>query len=249
MTGQILVSGAGRALMERTSDPLHDHTLSLTGKDNPRVLFLATATGDDPYYIVTFYETYSSERCRPSHLRLFHITFDDLRPFILKHDVIHVGGGNTANMLDVWRRHEVDKVLRDAWEGGAVMTGGSAGAICWFEGGTTDSYGPELKPLGDGLGFLKGSLCPHYDVDGRQPQYHRAVLDGSLPAGYAIDNFAMLQFRGTELVGGVASQEGQRAFHVRPEDGRVVEEPIDVTVIAAPGGAATAPPPPPPPQS
>jgi len=242
MTGQILVSGAGRALMEKTNDPLHDYTLSLTGKDNPRVLFLGTATGDDPYYILTFYDTYNSEKCRPAHLRLFHITVQDLRPFILKHDVIHVGGGNTANMLDVWRRHEVDKALRDAWEGGAVMTGGSAGAICWFEGGTTDSFGPELKPLNDGLGFLKGSLCPHYDAAGRQPLYHQTLLDGSLPPGYAMDNFAMIQFRGTDLVGAVASQQDQRAFQVRLEDGKVVEDPIVVKIIA--GAATDAPPPP-----
>ena len=99
MTGQILVSGAGRALMEKTNDPLHDYTLSLTGKDNPRVLFLGTATGDDPFYIVTFYDTYNSEKCRPAHLRLFHITVSELRPFILRHDVIHVGGADGGRDL------------------------------------------------------------------------------------------------------------------------------------------------------
>ena len=242
MTGQILVSGAGRALMEKANDPLHDYTLSLTGKEDPRVLFLGTATGDDPYYIVTFYETFDSERCRPSHLRLFHVTQTDLPAFILRHDVIHVGGGNTANMLDVWRRHGVDKVLREAWEGGAVMTGGSAGAICWFEGGTTDSFGPELQPLNDGLGFLQGSLCPHYDAEGRRPLYHETLLKGSLPGGYAMDNFAMLQFSGTELVGAVASQPGQSAFRVRADDGEVVEEPIEVTLLAAKGDSGPPPP-------
>ncbi|HEY8546353.1 MAG TPA: peptidase E [Acidimicrobiales bacterium] len=231
MTGQILVSGAGRALMERRDDPLHDYTLSLTGKEDPRVLFLGTATGDDPSYILTFYETYHADRCRPAHLRLFHISESDLPAFILRHDVIHVGGGNTANMLDVWRRQGVDEVLREAWANGAVLTGGSAGAICWFEGGTTDSFGPRLQPLQDGLGFLAGSLCPHYDAEGRRPLYHQTLLDGSLPAGYAMDNFAMLQFEGTSLVGAVTSQEGQQAYRVWAEDGRVVEEPIPVTVL------------------
>lgn len=242
MAGQILVSGAGRALMEKRHDPLHAYTLSLTGKDDPRVLFLGTATGDDPYYVLTFYETYHSGVCRPAHLRLFHITETDLPAFILAHDVIHVGGGNTANMLDVWRRQGVDKVLREAWEGGAVMTGGSAGAICWFEGGTTDSYGPELQPLHDGLGFLPGSLCPHYDAEGRRPLYHEALLSGSLPAGYAMDNFAMLQFDGLSLVGAVASQEGQEAFTVRAEDGKVVEEPIAVKLLAPSADAGPPPP-------
>jgi dipeptidase E len=242
MTGQIFVSGAGRALMERTDDPLHDYTLSLTGKDNPRVLFLGTATGDDPIYIITFYDTYNSERCRPAHLRLFHISVRDIRSVILKHDIIHVGGGNTANMLDVWRRQGVDQILREAWEGGAVMSGGSAGAICWFQGGTTDSYGPDLKPLPDGLGFLEGSLCPHYDAPGREPLYHQTLLDGSLPAGYAMDNFAMLHFKGTELVGAVASQPDQRAFKVDLEGGKVVETPIEVKLLE--GADDDAPPPP-----
>lgn len=242
MTGQILVSGAGRALMERRDDPLHDYTLSLTGKEHPRVLFLGTATGDDPAYILTFYETYHSDRCRPAHLRLFHITETDLPGFILRHDVIHVGGGNTANMLDVWRRQGVDKVLRQAWENGAVLTGGSAGAICWFEGGTTDSFGPHLQPLGEGLGFLAGSLCPHYEAEGRRPLYHRALLDGALSEGYAIDNFAMLQFEGTSLVGAVASQDDQQAFRVRAEGGQVVEEPIPVTLLERRGDAGPPPP-------
>lgn len=244
MTGQILVSGAGRALMERRDDPLHEYTLSLTGKDDPRVLFLGTATGDDPYYVLTFYETYHSGRCRPSHLRLFHITEPDLPGFVLGHDVIHVGGGNTANMLDVWRRQGVDKVLRQAWENGAVLTGGSAGAICWFEGGTTDSFGPELQPLNDGLGFLAGSLCPHFDAVGRRPLYHRTLLEGSLPAGYAIDNFAMLHFDGTGLVGAVASDPDQKAYQVRVDGGRVVEEPIPVKLLERRGDAG-----PPPPQT
>lgn len=242
MTGQILVSGAGRALMEKRDDPLHEYTLSLAGKEDPRVLFLGTATGDDPYYVLAFYETYNSGRCRPSHLRLFHITETDLPAFILSHDVIHIGGGNTANMLDVWRRQGVDKVLREAWEGGAVMTGGSAGAICWFEGGTTDSFGPELHPLNDGLGFLSGSLCPHYEAVGRRPLYHEALLKGSLPAGYAIDNFAMLQFDGTSLVGAVASDPAQQAFTVRVEDGEVVEEPIAVKVLERTGDSGPPPP-------
>lgn len=242
MTGQIFVSGAGRALMEKMDDPLHQYTLELAGKENPRVLFLGTATGDDPFYIITFYDTFNSERCRPAHLRLFHISVRDVRTFILKHDIIHVGGGNTANMLDVWRRQGVDQVLREAWEGGAVMSGGSAGAICWFQGGTTDSYGPDLKPLPDGLGFLEGSLCPHYDAAGREPLYHQTLLDGSLPGGYAMDNFAMLHFKGTELVGAVASQPDQRAFKVRLDDGKVVEEPIEVKLLE---GADTGAPPPP----
>jgi len=187
MTGHIVATGAGRAMMERRQDPLHDFILGLTGKDRPRVLFLGTATGDDPAYIISFYETYHADRCLPFHLRLFSRSVADLRSFVLGFDVIHVGGGNTANMLDVWRRQGVDVILREAWQAGAVLTGGSAGGICWFRGGTTDSFGPPLQVLADGLGFLDGSFCAHYDADDeRRPVYHAALMDGSLPAGYGV---------------------------------------------------------------
>src|SRR5580698_1941378 len=187
MTGHIVATGAGRAMMERRQDPLNDFILGLTGKDRPRVLFVGTATGDDPAYIISFYETYHADRCLPFHLRLFSRSVADLRSFVLGFDVIHVGGGNTANMLDVWRRQGVDVILREAWQAGAVLTGGSAGGICWFRGGTTDSFGPPLQVLADGLGFLDGSFCAHYDADDeRRPVYHAALMDGSLPAGYGV---------------------------------------------------------------
>jgi dipeptidase E len=235
MTGHIVACGGGRALMDRRDDPIHRYTLELTGKERPRVLFLGTAAGDDPSYIVSFYETFSAERCVPSHLRLFHISVPDVHKFVLDHDVIHVAGGNTANMLDVWRLHGVDVALREAWESGAVMTGGSAGGLCWFQGGTTDSFGPELQPLVDGLGFLEGSFCPHHDAqDGRRSLYHQAILDGTLPDGYAVDDLVGLHFRGTELVGAVTSQPQGRALRVRRDPdggGGIVEEPVPTEVL------------------
>lgn len=232
MTGHILPTGAGKAVMEKPEDPLHRFTLELTGKERPKVLFLGTASGDEAGYIVSFYETYNSRRCEPSHLRLFHIGERDIHDFIVSHDVITVGGGNTANMLDVWKRQGVDKALRDAYEAGAVMTGGSAGGLCWFEGGTTDSYGPDLQPLAEGLGFLEGSFCPHYDAeDQRQPLFHKAILDGVLPAGYAADNKVALRFENEKLVGAVSSQDGGKAYKVYVQDGKVVEESIPVEVL------------------
>jgi dipeptidase E len=232
MPGHLLPTGAGRAVMDRRTDPLHTYTLELTGKERPRILFLGTATGDDPAYIVSFYQTYTALPCEPAHLRLFTITERDVPGFITQHDVIHVGGGNTANMLDVWRRQGVDRALRDAWEAGAVMTGGSAGGLCWFEGGTTDSFGPELKVLADGLGFVPGSFCPHYDAeDDRKPLFHQAILDGTLPTGYAVWNRVALHFDGTELVGGVSSEEGGRALRVFNDGGTIVEEEIPIEFL------------------
>ena len=196
MTGHIVPMGAGKAVMDRRHDPLHDYVLELTGKDDPVVLFVATATGDDASYIVSFYEAFHSGRCRPRHLKLFHRDDDDeLTDLVLGADVIHVGGGNTANMLDVWQRHGVDQLLFQALDRGAVLTGGSAGGLCWFEGGTTDSYGPTLRLLHEGLGMIKGSYCPHYDAeDQRRPIFHAALLDGSLQMGYASGNRVAIRF-------------------------------------------------------
>ena len=209
--------GAGRAVMDRRNDPLHDYILELTGKHDPVVLFLPTATGDDASYIVSFYEAFHSGRCRPRHLRLFHRDDDDLTDIVLGADVIHVGGGNTANMLDVWHRHGVEQLLFQALDRGAVLTGGSAGGLCWFEGGTTDSYGPTLQLLHEGLGMIKGSYCPHYDAeDQRQPLFRAALLDGSLPMGYASWNRVAIRFTPEgEIVEAVTSEPGGRAQGLR----------------------------------
>lgn len=226
-------------MMDRRADPLHEYVLGLTGKERPRVLFLGTATGDDSAYIVSFYETYHADRCVPFHLRLFHRSVRDLRQFVLGFDVIHVGGGNTANMLDVWRRQGLDVVLREAWETGAVMTGGSAGGLCWFAGGTTDSFGPDLQVFPEGLDFVPGSFCPHYDAeDQRQPLFHQALLDGVLPAGYGVDNLASLHFHGTTLVGAVGSVPGARVIQVSADGGRITETELPVQLLAGNGDAS-----------
>ena len=234
MSGHIVPMGAGKAVMERRNDPLHDYVLELTGKDDPVVLFVGTATGDDASYIVTFYEAFHSGRCRPRHLKLFHRDDDDeLTDLVLGADVIHVGGGNTANMLDVWHRQGVDKLLFQALDRGAVLTGGSAGGLCWFEGGTTDSYGPTLRLLHEGLGMIKGSYCPHYDAeDQRRPIFHAALLDGSLEMGYASGNRVAIRFTPEgEVVEAVTSEPGGQALKVYAVDGKIVEEEIPCRLL------------------
>jgi peptidase E len=143
---------------------------------------------------------------------------------LLEQDVIFVGGGNTASMLAVFRAHGVDQILREAWEAGIVLCGGSAGSLCWFECGTTDSFDLfELAPLHDGLGFLAGSHCPHYDgEEQRRPLYHRLIGEG-FPAGIAIDDDAAAHFVGTELKEVVSAREGATAYRVEKAGDRVVE--------------------------
>jgi peptidase E len=192
----------------------------------PRVLFVGTATGDDPVYILSAYERLEG-LAQVSHLKFFPYPPAELRDFALSHDVIFIGGGNTANMLAIWRLHGFDTILREAWEQGIVLAGSSAGMICWFEAGVTDSFGPQLEGMRDGLGFLPGSACPHYDgEDLRRPRY-RELVDGGFPPGYAAEDPVALHFSGTELAEAVAVEPGKRAYRVEPGS----ETPIEVRVL------------------
>jgi peptidase E len=148
----------------------------------------------------------------------------DLREVALAHDVIYVGGGNTANLLAVWRTHGFDAILREAWESGVLLCGWSAGMICWFEAGVTDSFGPQLAGLRDGLGFLAGSACPHFDgEDLRRPVYTQLVA-GGFPAGIALDDAAGAHYVGTELNEVVASTAATGGYRVDAEG----EQPLEV---------------------
>lgn len=223
----IVAMGGGGFSMEPDGSLLDDHVLDLAraarGARRVRVCFVPTASGDADSYVAKFYAALA-RRSEASHLALFVRTVADLERFLLEQDVIYVGGGNTANLLAVWRVHGVDRILRRAWEEGVVLTGLSAGSLCWFEGGTTDSFGG-LAALRDGLGFLPGSHSPHYDGEPeRRPTYHRLVADGSLPDGHAADDCAALVFHGTELVEVVTSRPAARGYRVeRGPDGQAVE--------------------------
>ena len=185
--------------------------------------FLPTASGDSQPYVAIFYAAFA-RRAEASHLDLFGRTVGDLERFVLDQDVVYVGGGNTANMLAVWRVHGLDRILARAWEAGIVLAGTSAGANCWFEASSTDSFGP-LAALTDGLGFLPGSHSPHYDGEpGRRPLFHRLIGEGTLPDGHASDDGAALVFSDRELVEAVASLPGARSYRiVRGPAGDVIE--------------------------
>jgi peptidase E len=215
---------------------LDDHVLSLarsaSGRDRPRICFLGTASGDSPSYIANFYAAFA-RRAEASHLALFDRTVDDIQAFVDEQDVVYVGGGNTENMLAIWRVHGVDRALRRAWQAGTVMTGQSAGSLCWFETGTTDSFGKGLAALSGGLGFLPGSHAPHYDSEAtRRPHYQRLVADRVLPAGHAADDGAALVFHGTELAEVVASLPNARGYRVeRGPDGAALETTLAVRYL------------------
>ena len=214
MERQIVALGGG-GFSDREDAPLDDFVLGLAGTARPRVCFLPTASAESADYVVAFYEAFR-ERAEPTHLELFGRPRRDIRDFLLGHDVVYVGGGNTANMLAIWGVHGVDTILREAWESGIVLAGTSAGSICWFEAGVTDSFGDELAPLRC-LGFLPGSNCPHYDSEPqRRPTYRRLVEAGELPPGLAAEDGVGLHFVGTELAEAVAARPNAGAFRVEP---------------------------------
>lgn len=198
------------------SRALHRQIFHLSGEEKPRVLLVPTAVAESPGWILEFYEAFSP-LAHVSHLRFFPWPPKDMRSFVLGHDIIAVAGGNTANMLAVWRVHGFDEILREAWDRGIVLCGASAGMICWFEASVTDSFGPELAPLNDGLGFLPGSACPHYDGEALRRPTYRSLVGATLPPGYAADNGVGLHFVGTELVDVFTCRDGATAYRVSPE--------------------------------
>jgi dipeptidase E len=191
-------------------DTLIDYVLGLA--PGRRVLYVPTAGMEDPARTVSWYEALRG-KADMTHLHFFPWPPADLRDLALGQDVILVTGGNTANALAIWRTHGFDLILREAWQRGIVLTGWSAGMICWFEHGVTDSFGPELASL-DCLGFLPGSACPHYDgEERRRPVYTKLVKEG-LAAGVAADDDAALHYVGTELHEVVTLREGATAYRV-----------------------------------
>jgi peptidase E len=161
-----------------------------------------------------------------SHLALFAMpNVEDVRAHLLAQDVIWVGGGSTANLLAVWRVHGLDRILRECWEAGVVLGGVSAGSICWHDGGTTDSFGPQLAPITGGLGFLPYSNGVHYDAEERRrPLFHELIGNGTLGPGFATDNGVGIHYRGTEFIEAVADRPDAFAYRVeRGADGTVNE--------------------------
>ena len=214
--GQIVAFGGGGFAMEPDNPLLDDYVLSLTGKPRPRVCLIPTASGDSAAWLDRFYEVFHDERCEPTHLSLFSRTVDDLQGFLSGQDVLYVGGGNTVNLLAVWRAQGLAEVLPRVLAQGTIACGVSAGGLCWFERGITDSYGPGLNPLGDALGFLPGSFCPHYDSDPRRPHAYREYVRTTGAPGTAVDDGVALHYVDGRLHRLVSSRPQAMAWRMSP---------------------------------
>jgi dipeptidase E len=225
MARQIVAIGGGS-----TCEAMARFLVELTGCDRPRALYVGTASGEQPNAALRVYDQFGGI-AEVLRLEFFPWPPEDLRTRVLEADLVFVGGGNSANMLAIWRLHGVDEFLREALDSGVVMAGSSAGGICWFEFGVTDSFGPQLEQM-DCLGFLPGSFCPHYDDEElRRARYHELLRDGLAP-GYAADANVALHFVDGELREILACEEGSKAYRVELRDGEVVETPIEARPLA-----------------
>src|SRR3954453_22699695 len=224
------IVACGGALGAPEAAALRDYIFALARRQRPRVCFLPTPSADHPETIAHFYRVAAAHECRPSDLPLFKREVEGLRAFLMEQDVIWVAGGNTANALAFWRVHGVDTILREAWEAGCVMTGASAGMNCWFEASVTDSFSlRRLQGLRDGLGWLAGSACPHWDAEPMRRPVYRELVAGGFPGGVAAEDGVGVMYSGVDLVEAVSWRAGAAAWLVsKGPDGVVSEERLAV---------------------
>ncbi len=223
--------GGGVLVPETANYSLERYILDATGKARPRVCFVPTASGENPEYVARFGESYGRFGVETGVLRFFRRTPRDLRAFLFDFDVVHVGGGNTMSMLATWRFWGFDTVLREAYERGIVLCGSSAGAICWFEQGLTDSIDGPLVAMSC-LGLLAGSNCPHYNGEAlRRPTYESSIASGAIAPGIACDDGAGAHFIDGKLERVVSSRPGSRAYEVTCENGVARERALDVVML------------------
>lgn len=212
--------GGGFSLDDSTLD---DWVQSVVDKDAPRVCFVGTASGDDAHYFARFMQAWTGRGAVTSRLPLFSVPDYDIAEFLADQDIVYVGGGNTANMLAIWRLHGVDEALRAAYDAGVTLAGISAGVNCWFEASSSDSFG-DPEPLRDGLGLLPGSFCPHYNTEPlRRPLFHQDVLAGDLPPGIALDDGAGVLIEDEQVREVVSYKASATAYRVVSEGGAIRE--------------------------
>lgn len=231
---QIIALGGGGFSMEPENPLLDTYILDQSAKEEPEICFIGTASGDADSYIEKFYDFFKEQNCIPSHLSLFKPPVRDLEAFILSKDIIYVGGGSTKNLLVLWKEWGLDVILRKAWEQGVVLAGISAGSLCWFEDGVTDSYGDGLEPI-HSLGFLPGSNCPHYDGEPeRRPTYQQLIAAEKIQGGIAADDGVALHYVDGELNRIVSSRLNAKAYRVT-FDGELSETELPTEFLGTQG--------------
>ena len=222
MDRQIIAIGGGGFGRNPGIGIIEKYILEQSKKEMPNICFIPTATGDDESYKVSYYATFSKLNCNPTHLDFFKRT-PNLEKIIMKNDIIFVGGGNTKSMLAVWRDWRLDIILKEAYESGVIMSGVSAGAICWFQRGITDSWANKLNII-DCLSFTKGNCCPHYDEEAeRKPSLSNFILNEQINECFAIEGGCALHIKNDAVFKAVSFKEEKNSFLVKKEDEKIIE--------------------------
>jgi peptidase E len=202
------------------------YVLDLTGQDRPKLGLVATAVGDDHDVLAKMYGAFQRYDVEVSHLTVFPMpNVEDPREWILEQDAIYVTGGSVANLAALWQIHGLNDAFTEAWHAGVVLSGQSAGALCWHVGGNTDSFGPALRPWAEGLALLPYSCGVHYNSEAqRRPLLHESIASGELPTGYAADEGVALHYVGTEFVQAVTVDPNGYAYRVEADGTGGVKE-------------------------
>ena len=221
---QIVAMGGGGFSDSTNTTPIDKYILSLSPNKNPRVCFLPTASGDAGSYVNKFYKAFSAENCHMSHFSVFNSNHPN--EFLLEQDIIYVGGGNTFNMLNLWSARGVDKILKKAYENGIILCGISAGSLCWFESGNTDSFGKMDKI--DCLGLLPFSNSPHFNSEKtRRPNFENLIKNKDISAGYGVDENVAVHFENEKLYKAIKEKEEASAYFISLENGILKEKLIN----------------------
>ena len=228
--GQIIAIGGGGFGRNPNHRKIEKYILELTGKEKPNVVFFPTASAENQAYIIQFYKCFTKMSCEPSHVTFFQRT-PRLDSIINKADVIYVGGGNTKSMLAVWQEWKLDKLLLKAYNNGKILCGVSAGAICWFEQGITDSWASNLNVM-DCLGFLPEMACPHYQEEkDRRPDVHKMLKQGKCGPGWAIDGGAAIHFKNGKYYKSIQFYADSYVHYVSIKNGVVKEDKKEMYLI------------------
>ena len=220
---QIIAIGGGGFGRNPRHNKIEKYILSQTNKKNPNILFIPTASAEDKSYIVNFYNCFTKLKCKPNHISFFQRT-PRLDNLINKANIIYVGGGNTKSMLGVWREWKLDILLKKAYQKGKILCGVSAGAICWFEQGVTDSWASNLN-LMDCLGFLEGICCPHYqEEDERRSSLHKILNENKFLAAWAIDGGAAIHFKNGQYYKSLQFYSDSNTYYVNYEKDNIIEK-------------------------
>jgi peptidase E len=233
MTKRILATSggfeAGPVQQSVRVAPMLLEALALTKQTRPRVGLVLTASGDDIRYYAMLYEAFNAAGCDVTELKLFPQPSADPTERLTSCDLIWVGGGSVANLLSLWRLHGVDIAMREAWEKGVILSGVSAGSICWHEGGPTDSFGQTLQTVDNGLAFLPYANGVHYNSEAqRRPLLQQLIRDQRFEQAYATDDYVGIWYEDTEVVGVRSDKEGAKAYHLTREGGEVIERELTI---------------------